>query len=210
MTHEPVKLTYDYEIEYGKRGYKSICGVDEAGRGPLAGPVVAAACILPVGCEIEGLNDSKKLTEKKREALYDVICEKAVAYSIAYATHEEIDKLNILNATMFAMARAIEGLPVPADFALVDGNCVRNFPIPAVTIVKGDAKSPSIAAASILAKVTRDRFCMEMDAMYPEYDFKKHKGYPTKEHRELVMKNCPCPLQRRRFLKFKEKEPRDV
>ena len=139
MTHEPVKLTYDYEIEYGKRGYKSICGVDEAGRGPLAGPVVAAACILPVGCEIEGLNDSKKLTEKKREALYDVICEKAVAYSIAYATHEEIDKLNILNATMFAMARAIEGLPVPADFALVDGNCVRNFPIPAVTIVKGDA-----------------------------------------------------------------------
>ena len=206
MTHEPVKLTYDYEIEYGKRGYKAICGVDEAGRGPLAGPVVAAACILPVGCEIEGLNDSKKLTEKKREALYDVICEKAVAYSIAYATHEEIDKLNILNATMFAMARAIEGLPVPADFALVDGNCVRNFPIHAVTIVKGDAKSPSIAAASILAKVTRDRFCMEMDAMYPEYDFKKHKGYPTKEHRELVMKYGPCPLHRRSFLKFMEKE----
>lgn len=210
MTHEPVKLTYDYEIEYGKRGYKSICGVDEAGRGPLAGPVVAAACILPVGCEIEGLNDSKKLTEKKREALYDVICEKAIAYSIAYATHEEIDKLNILNATMFAMARAIEGLPVPADFALVDGNCVRNFPIPAVTIVKGDTKSPSIAAASILAKVTRDRFCMEMDAMYPEYDFKKHKGYPTKEHRELVIKYGPCPLHRRSFLKFMEKEPRDV
>ena len=210
MTHEPVKLTYDYEIEYGKRGYKSICGVDEAGRGPLAGPVVAAACILPVGCEIEGLNDSKKLTEKKREALYDVICEKAVAYSIAYATHEEIDKLNILNATMFTMARAIEGLPVPADFALVDGNCVRNFPIPAVTLVKGDSKSPSIAAASILAKVTRDRFCMEMDAMYPEYDFKKHKGYPTKEHRELVMKYGPCPLHRRSFLKFMEKESRDV
>ena len=210
MTHEPVKLTYDYEIEYGKRGYKSICGVDEAGRGPLAGPVVAAACILPVGCEIEGLNDSKKLTEKKREALYDVICEKAVAYSIAYATHEEIDKLNILNATMFAMARAIEGLPVPADFALVDGNCVRNFPIPAVPFVTGAAKSPSIAAASILAKVTRDRFCMEMDAMYPEYDFKKHKGYPTKEHRELVMKYGPCPLHRRSFLKFMEKEPRDV
>ena len=201
MTHEPVKLTYDYEIEYGKRGYKSICGVDEAGRGPLAGPVVAAACILPVGCEIEGLNDSKKLTEKKREALYDVICEKAVAYSIAYATHEEIDKLNILNATMFAMARAIEGLPVPADFALVDGNCVRNFPIPAVTIVKGDAKSPSIAAASILAKVTRDRFCMEMDAMYPEYDFKKHKGYPTKMHRELILQYGPSAIHRRSFLK---------
>ena len=201
MTHEPVKLTYDYEIEYGKRGYKSICGVDEAGRGPLAGPVVAAACILPVGCEIEGLNDSKKLTEKKREALYDVICEKAVAYSIAYATHEEIDKLNILNATMFAMARAIEGLPVPADFALVDGNCVHNFPIPAVTIVKGDAKSPSIAAASILAKVTRDRFCMEMDAMYPEYDFKKHKGYPTKLHYALLDEYGIQPFYRRSFLK---------
>ena len=202
------ELTLDRE--YHAKGIQLLCGVDEAGRGPLAGPVVAAACILPVGCEIEGLNDSKKLTEKKREALYDVICEKAIAYSIAYATHEEIDKLNILNATMFAMARAIEGLPVPADFALVDGNCVRNFPIPAVTIVKGDAKSPSIAAASILAKVTRDRFCMEMDAMYPEYDFKKHKGYPTKEHRELVIKYGPCPLHRRSFLKFMEKEPRDV
>ena len=204
MIRTTSELTYDYETEYGKRGYRSICGVDEAGRGPLAGPVVAAACILPVGCEIEGLNDSKKLTEKKREALYDVICEKAIAYSIAYATHEDIDKLNILNATMLAMARAIDGLPVPADFALVDGNCVRNFPIPAVTIVKGDAKSPSIAAASILAKVTRDRFCMEMDAMYPEYNFRKHKGYPTKEHRELLMKYGPCPLHRRSFLKFME------
>lgn len=201
MTHTD-KLTYDYEDEFLKRGYKSICGVDEAGRGPLAGPVVAAACILPFGCEIEGLNDSKKLTEKKRDALFDVIREKAVAYSVAFATNEEIDKLNILNATMLAMARAILSLPVPADFALVDGNCIRNFPIPAQTIVKGDAKSPSIAAASILAKVTRDRYCMEMDAMYPEYDFKKHKGYPTKEHRELVMKYGPCPLHRRSFLKF--------
>lgn len=210
MIHEPVKLTYDYELEYGKRGCTSICGVDEAGRGPLAGPVVAAACILPVGCEIEGLNDSKKLTEKKREALYDIICERAVAYAIAEASPEEIDRLNILNATMLAMARAIERLPVRADFALVDGNCVRNFPIPAVTIVKGDAKSPSIAAASILAKVTRDRLCLEMDAMYPEYDFKKHKGYPTKEHRELVMKYGPCPLHRRSFLKFMEKEHGDV
>lgn len=201
MTHTD-KLTYDYESEFVRRGYKAICGVDEAGRGPLAGPVVAAACILPFGCEIEGLNDSKKLTEKKREALFDVIREKAVAYSVAFATNEEIDKLNILNATMLAMARAILSLPVPADFALVDGNCIRNFPIPAQTIVKGDAKSPSIAAASILAKVTRDRYCMEMDAMYPEYDFKKHKGYPTKEHRELVMKYGPCPLHRRSFLKF--------
>lgn len=201
MTHTD-KLTYDYESEFMQRGYKAICGVDEAGRGPLAGPVVAAACILPFGCEIEGLNDSKKLTEKKRDALFDVIREKAVAYSVAFATNEEIDKLNILNATMLAMARAILSLPVPADFALVDGNCIRNFPIPAQTIVKGDAKSPSIAAASILAKVTRDRYCMEMDAMYPEYDFKKHKGYPTKEHRELVMKYGPCPLHRRSFLKF--------
>ena len=201
MTHEPVKLTYDYEIEYGKRGYKSICGVDEAGRGPLAGPVVAAACILPVGCEIEGLNDSKKLTEKKREALYDVICEKAVAYSIAYATHEEIDKLNILNATMFAMARAIEGLPVPADFALVDGNCVRNFPIPAVTIVKGDAKSPSIAAASILAKVSRDRVMLEYAKQYPGYHFEKHKGYGTKVHVEALHEFGPCPIHRKTFLK---------
>lgn len=201
MTHTD-KLTYDYESEFVQRGYKAICGVDEAGRGPLAGPVVAAACILPFGCEIEGLNDSKKLTEKKRDALFDVIREKAVAYSVAFATNEEIDKLNILNATMLAMARAILSLPVSADFALVDGNCIRNFPIPAQTIVKGDAKSPSIAAASILAKVTRDRYCMEMDAMYPEYDFKKHKGYPTKEHRELVMKYGPCPLHRRSFLKF--------
>lgn len=201
MTHTD-KLTYDYESEFVQRGYKAVCGVDEAGRGPLAGPVVAAACILPFGCEIEGLNDSKKLTEKKRDALFDVIREKAVAYSVAFATNEEIDKLNILNATMLAMARAILSLPVPADFALVDGNCIRNFPIPAQTIVKGDAKSPSIAAASILAKVTRDRYCMEMDAMYPEYDFKKHKGYPTKEHRELVMKYGPCPLHRRSFLKF--------
>ncbi len=201
MTHTD-KLTYDYESEFVQRGYKAVCGVDEAGRGPLAGPVVAAACILPFGCEIEGLNDSKKLNEKKRDALFDVIREKAVAYSVAFATNEEIDKLNILNATMLAMARAILSLPVPADFALVDGNCIRNFPIPAQTIVKGDAKSPSIAAASILAKVTRDRYCMEMDAMYPEYDFKKHKGYPTKEHRELVMKYGPCPLHRRSFLKF--------
>ncbi len=199
-------LTYDYEIALRNDGYKMICGVDEAGRGPLAGPVVAAACILPIDCEIEGLNDSKKLSEKKREILFDEIKQKAIAYSIASASNEEIDALNILNATMLAMARAIEGLPVKADFAIVDGNCVRNFPIPAITIVKGDAKSPSIAAASILAKVTRDRLCMEMDAMYPEYNFKKHKGYPTKEHRDLVIAHGPCPLHRRTFLKFMDKE----
>lgn len=199
-------LTFDYELALQADGYTAICGVDEAGRGPLAGPVVAAACILPTDCIIEGLNDSKKLSEKKREALFDEICEKAIAYSIASASNEEIDTLNILNATMLAMVRAIDGLPKKADFAIVDGNCVRNFPVPAITIVKGDAKSPSIAAASILAKVTRDRICMEMDAMYPEYNFKKHKGYPTKEHRDLVIKHGPCPLHRRTFLKFMNRE----
>lgn len=199
-------LTYEYELSLQSDGYTAICGVDEAGRGPLAGPVVAAACILPIGCEIEGLNDSKQLSEKKRELLFEEIKSKAIAYSIASATNEEIDTLNILNATMLAMARAIEGLTKKADFALVDGNCIRNFPVPAITIVKGDAKCPSIAAASILAKVTRDRYCVEMDAMYPEYNFRKHKGYPTKEHRERVIELGPCPLHRRTFLKFMHKE----
>ncbi len=199
-------LTYDYEKSLKREGYLSVCGVDEAGRGPLAGPVVAAACILPMDCEIEGLNDSKKLSEKKRELLFDIIKEKAIAYSVASASNEEIDRFNILNATMLAMVRAIEGLPKKADYAIVDGNCVRNFPIPAMTIVKGDAKSPSIAAASILAKVTRDRLCLEMDKEYPEYNFKKHKGYPTKEHRELVIKYGPCPMHRRTFLKFMNEE----
>ena len=199
-------LEYTYEKALLEKGYTAVCGVDEAGRGPLAGPVVAAACILPLDCEIEGLNDSKKLTEKKRDLLFDEIKEKAIAYAIASASNEEIDEFNILNATMLAMARAIESLPKKADFAIVDGNCVRNFPVPAMTIIKGDAKSPSIAAASILAKVTRDRICLEMDAQYPEYNFKKHKGYPTKLHRDLVMELGPCPLHRRTFLKFMHKE----
>ncbi len=199
-------LTFEHEKALRDDGYIAVCGVDEAGRGPLAGPVVAAACILPIDCHIEGLNDSKKLSEKKRELLFDEIKEKAIAYSIASASNEEIDEFNILNATMLAMARAIEGLPKPADFALVDGNCVRNFPVPAATLIKGDAKCPSIAAASILAKVTRDRICMEMDKDYPEYNFKKHKGYPTKEHRDLVIKYGPCPLHRLTFLKFMNKE----
>ena len=199
-------LTFEHEKALRDDGYISVCGVDEAGRGPLAGPVVAAACILPIDCHIEGLNDSKKLSEKKRDALFEEIKEKAIAYSIASASNEEIDQINILNATMLAMARAIEGLPQAADFALVDGNCVRNFPVPAATLVKGDAKCPSIAAASILAKVTRDRLCLEMDEKYPEYNFKKHNGYPTKEHRELVIKHGPCPLHRLTFLKFLDKE----
>lgn len=199
-------LTYEYEKMFNEQGYSAVCGVDEAGRGPLAGPVVAAACILPIDCEIEGLNDSKKLSEKKRDLLFEEIKEKAIAYAIASSSNEDIDSVNILNATMLAMAKAISALPVKADYAIVDGNCVRNFPVPATTIVKGDAKSPSIAAASILAKVTRDRFCMEMDEMYPEYNFKKHKGYPTKEHRDLVIKYGPCPFHRRSFLKFMNKE----
>ena len=190
---------FSYEKLAKEKGYSFVCGVDEAGRGPLAGPVCAAAVILPDDVQIEGLNDSKKLSEKKRELLFEEIKEKAIAYSIASASNEEIDQFNILNATMLAMARAIEGLPKKADYAIVDGNCVRNFPVPATTIVKGDAKSPSIAAASILAKVTRDRYCEEMDAMYPEYNFKKHKGYPTKDHYEALKKYGASEVHRKSF-----------
>ena len=195
---------YDFEKEVMARGYSAVCGIDEAGRGPLAGNVVAAAGILPLDLEIEGLNDSKKLSEKKREALYDVIVEKAI-YSIAWATPKEIDELNILNATMLAMRRAVEGLPKKADFALIDGNCSRGFTIPTQTVVKGDALSMSIAAASILAKVTRDRQCMALDEQYPAYGFKGHKGYPTKAHMQKVVELGPCPEHRKTFLKFVDK-----
>ena len=195
---------YTFEKEAALQGYTCICGVDEAGRGPLAGNVVAAAVIMPEGLEIEGLNDSKKLSEKKRNALFDIIKEKTV-YSIAWATPAEIDELNILNATMLAMRRAVEGLPEKADFALIDGNCSRGFAIPTKTVVGGDAKSMSIAAASVLAKVTRDRQCAELDKLYPEYGFAGHKGYPTKAHREKVIEIGPCPEHRRSFLSFVEK-----
>lgn len=195
---------YTFEKEAAAEGYTRICGVDEAGRGPLAGNVVAAAVIMPEGLVIEGLNDSKKLSEKKRDALFDIIKEKTV-YSIAWATPAEIDELNILNATMLAMRRAVEGLPEKADFALIDGNCSRGFSIPTKTVVGGDAKSMSIAAASILAKVTRDRQCAELDQLYPEYGFAGHKGYPTKAHREKVIEIGPCPEHRRSFLSFVEK-----
>lgn len=198
-------LEYTIENEAFKAGYKNICGVDEAGRGPLAGNVVAAAVILPQGLVIDGLNDSKKLSEKKREALYEVITKEALSYSIAWATPAEIDELNILGATMLAMKRAVEGLSVLADFALIDGNCARGFDIPTQTVVKGDAKSPSIAAASILAKVTRDRQCIEMDKAYPEYGFAKHKAYPTKDHMNKVREIGPCPEHRRSFLSFLNK-----
>lgn len=193
---------YIYEKELSEKGYKFICGVDEAGRGPLAGPVCAAAVILPIDAEIPGLNDSKKLSEKKREALFPVAIEKAVAYSIAYATVEEIEKHNILNATFIAMNRAIEGLNIPADYALVDGNRPpKDCPVPVTTVVKGDSLSMSIAAASILAKVSRDRLMTEIDKKYPQYNFKKHKGYGTAEHMGCIRAFGPCPEHRPSFLK---------
>ncbi len=194
----------DYEFEKAavNSGFSCICGVDEAGRGPLAGPVCAAAVILPEGAVIEGLDDSKKLTEKKRERLYDVIRTTAVAYSVAYGTLEEIETVNILEATYLAMNRAIEGLNVKPDFALIDGNrAPRGIKIPCETIVKGDSKSMSVAAASVLAKVTRDRLMLEYDKKYPEYNFKKHKGYGTKEHTELIKQYGPCEIHRLSFLK---------
>lgn len=197
--------SFEYEEKYYAEGYSAVCGVDEAGRGPLCGPVVAAAVILPRGLEIEGLNDSKKLSEKKREALFEIIKEKAIAYAIAEASPEEIDEINILNASMLAMRRAIEALPTPADIALIDGNCSRGFIIPTETVVKGDAKSYSIAAASILAKVTRDRQCIELDRDYPVYGIAKHKGYPTKDHMDAVRKYGVAPIYRRTFLKFLDK-----
>ena len=196
---------FEYEERLYSEGYTSICGCDEAGRGPLCGPVVAAAVILPIGIEIEGLNDSKKLTEKKREKLFDIIKEKAIAYAIAEATPEEIDEINILNASMLAMRRAVEALPIKADFALIDGNCSRGFEIPTETVVSGDAKSCSIAAASILAKVTRDRGCIDLDREYPMYGIAKHKGYPTKDHMNAVREHGPSPIHRKTFLKFLDK-----
>ena len=197
--------SYEYEEKRYAEGYTAICGLDEAGRGPLCGPVVAAAVILPIGLEIEGLNDSKKLSEKKREALFDIIKEKAIAYSIAEASPAEIDEINILNASMLAMRRAVEALPIPADFALIDGNCSRGFNIPTETVVKGDSKSYSIAAASILAKVTRDRQCEELDREYPQYGIAKHKGYPTKDHMNAVREHGVAPIYRKSFLKFLDK-----
>ena len=197
--------SFDFEEKHYSEGFSAVCGCDEAGRGPLCGPVVAAAVILPRGLVIDGLNDSKKLSEKKREALFDVIREKAIAYAIAEASPAEIDEYNILNASMLAMRRAVEALDVPADFALIDGNCSRGFEIPTETVVGGDAKSYSIAAAPILAKVTRDRGCIELDRLYPEYGIAKHKGYPTKDHMEAVRTHGPAPIYRKSFLKFLDK-----
>ena len=191
----------EFEKEALAKGYKSVCGVDEAGRGPLAGPVCAAAVILPEGVIIDGVNDSKKLSEKKRESLFDVIREQALSYSIAYATVDEIEEINILNATMLAMRRAINGLEIKADYAMIDGNKIPPLDIDAECIVKGDAKSMSIACASILAKVSRDRLLYKYADEYPMYGFDKHKGYGTKVHREAILKYGPCPYHRKSFLK---------
>lgn len=199
-------LEYTLEKELYEQGYQFVCGVDEAGRGPLCGPVVAAAVILPCGLYIEGLNDSKKLTEKKREKLFDIICDSAIAYSIEQGSVDEINNTNILEATMNAMRRAINNLSVKADFALVDGNIVRDFPISARPVIHGDAISPSIAAASILAKVTRDRLCLEMDKQFPQYNIAKHKGYGTREHMELLRLHGAEPtIYRQKFIRFLDK-----
>ncbi len=196
-------LEYTLEKELYDQGYKFVCGVDEAGRGPLCGPVVAAAVILPCGLYIEGLNDSKKLTEKKREKLFDIICESAIAFYIEQGSVEEINNTDILSTTMNTMRKAINNLAEKADFALVDGNIVRNFPINAKPVIHGDAISPSIAAASILAKVTRDRLCIEMDKQFPQYNIAKHKGYGTKEHMELLRLHGAEPsIYRQKFIRF--------
>ncbi len=190
----------EFEKEAAAKGYKAVCGVDEAGRGPLAGPVCAAAVILPENTIIEGVNDSKKLSEKKREALFDVIKEQALSYSIAFASVEEIEKMNILNATMLAMKRAVEGLDVKADYAMIDGNRLPNLDIDSEFIIKGDAKSMSIACASILAKVSRDRLLYKYAEEFPEYSFDKHKGYGRKVHVEALKKYGPCKYHRLSFL----------
>lgn len=184
-----------------EKGYSAVCGVDEAGRGPLAGPVCAAAVILPPNTIIEGVNDSKKLSEKKRESLFDVIKETALSYCIAYASVKEIENMNILNATMLAMKRAVEGLDIKADYAMIDGNRPPDLEIASECIVKGDAKSMSIACASILAKVSRDRLLYKYAEEYPQYHFDKHKGYGTKLHIEALKEYGPCPYHRMSFLR---------
>lgn len=198
-------MDWSLEDRASESGFSAVCGCDEAGAGPLAGRVYAAAVILPYGLELPYLNDSKKVTPKRREALYKQICQEAVAWSVAWAEAEEIDELDILNCRMLAMQRAIDGLAVSADFALIDGNRDHGRKIAITTdhqtVIGGDGVSPSIAAASILAKVSRDRYMEEMAIQYPEYEFEKHKGYPTKRHYELLRQFGPCPIHRRSFLK---------
>ena len=192
---------WQLEDELSQQGYRFICGVDEAGRGPLAGPVCAAAVILPPHVEIPGLNDSKKLTDKKRRELYPVICEQALAYGIAMADEKEVDQINILQATFLAMKRAVDQLKQKPDYILVDGNKLPDFDVSANYVIKGDSLSASIAAASVLAKVTRDDFMLKIAEQYPEYAFDVHKGYGTKAHYEMLEKHGPCPIHRLTFLK---------
>ena len=194
-------LDYSYEIAAHEKGYKVVCGIDEAGRGPLAGPVFAAAVILPENYSHPVLNDSKKLSEKKRDAVYDDIIKDAICYRDGIATEEEIDEINILNATFLAMKRAVEGLVIKPDFAYIDGNQYPKTGVKEETIVKGDGKCISVAAASIIAKVSRDRFMLEIDKQYPEYQFSKHKGYGTKLHYEMIEKYGVSKVHRRSFLK---------
>lgn len=201
MRQEAPMDLWVYEREAFDAGIKLVCGVDEAGRGPLAGPVCAAAVILPPGLEIPGLNDSKKLTDKKRRELYDIMIEQAVSYGIAFASEQEIDEINILQATFLAMERAMQKLSPQPELALIDGNRTKDFGLPVRTIVKGDSLSASIAAASILAKVTRDRLMEEYDAQYPQYGFAVHKGYGTKRHYEALREFSPSPIHRKTFLK---------
>ena len=192
---------WEIENSIHSEGYEIICGVDEAGRGPLAGPVCAAAVILPVGLEIPGLTDSKKLTDKKRRELFPVIKEQAIAYGIGLASHEEIDEINILQATYLAMERALAQLSVKPDIALIDGNRAKDFGLPVRTVVKGDSLSMNIAAASILAKVTRDDLMLELAEKYPEYGFEVHKGYGTKAHYEALRAHGASEIHRKTFLK---------
>ena len=198
-----------YESALEAHGYKMIAGVDEAGRGPLAGDVFAAAVILPYDYLPEGLNDSKKISEKKREKLYDEITKNAISYAIGRASANEIDEINILQATYEAMRRAVAGLSIVPDYVLIDGNPVTDMPFLHASIVKGDSLSLSIAAASIIAKVSRDRYMLEMDSIYPGYGFAVHKGYGTKAHKDAVWELGPCPIHRRSFLKKWYKETRD-
>ena len=192
---------WEFENRYSAEGYQYICGVDEAGRGPLAGPVCAAAVILPANVQISGLNDSKKLSDKKRRELFPLICEQAVSFGIAFPDHSEIDSVNILQATYLAMERALSSLKVKPDFALIDGNRAKDFGIPTTTIIGGDGRSASIAAASILAKVTRDDYMLEMAKIYPHYGFEIHKGYGTKAHYAALAEHGPCAIHRMSFLK---------
>ena len=192
---------WDIENGYYEQGIRLICGVDEAGRGPLAGPVCAAAVILPGNLEIPGLNDSKKLSDKRRRELFPVICREAIAWSVAFADHNEIDEINILQATYLAMERAIKGLSVEPELALIDGNRAKDFGIPVQTVIHGDSLSASIAAASILAKVSRDDLMLEMEKEYPGYGFEIHKGYGTKAHYEAIQAKGPSPIHRMTFLK---------